>query len=65
MKICLPMQEMQETVVRSLGWEGLLEEGMTSTLQYSCLENPMVTGAWRVKVHGVTKIRIPLGTNVP
>ena len=24
-------------------------------LQYSCLENPMVRGAWRATVHGVTK----------
>ena len=24
-------------------------------LQYSCLENPMDRGAWRAKVHGVTK----------
>ena len=38
---------MQETWVRSLGWEDSLEEGMTThfyycleNLQYSCLENP-------------------------
>ena len=24
-------------------------------LQYSCLENPMDSGAWRAIVHGVTK----------
>ena len=30
---------MQETWVRSLGWEDPLEEGM-ATLQYSGLENP-------------------------
>ena len=24
-------------------------------LQYSCLENPIVRGAWRTSVHGVTK----------
>ena len=29
---------MRETWVRSLGWEGPLEEG--NPLQYSCLENP-------------------------
>ena len=34
---CLPA--MQETWVRSLGWEDPLEEGM-ATLQYFCLENP-------------------------
>ena len=29
-RICLPMQETQETWVRSLGWEDPLEEGMTT-----------------------------------
>ena len=24
-------------------------------LQYSCLENPMVRGAWQATVHGVTQ----------
>ena len=28
-------------------------EGNGSPLQYSCLENPMDGGAWRVTVHGV------------
>ena len=41
----LPMQEMEETLVRSLGWEDPLEEGMAIPLQYSCLENPMDRGA--------------------
>ena len=26
-------------------------------LQYSCLENPMDSGAWQATVHGVTKSR--------
>ena len=26
-------------------------------LQHSCLENPMVRGAWRATVHGVAKSR--------
>ena len=30
-------------------------EGNGNPLQYSCLENPMVRGAWRATVHGVTK----------
>ena len=30
-------------------------EGNGNSLQYSCLENPMDRGAWRVTVHGVTK----------
>ena len=39
------MQEMQETLVGSLGQEDPLEEGMATLLQYSCLENPMDRGA--------------------
>ena len=42
---------MQETQVRSLGWEDPLEKGMAYPLQYYCLENPM-DRAWRV--HGIT-----------
>ena len=30
-------------------------EGNGNPLWYSCLENPMDTGAWRATVHGVTK----------
>ena len=37
---------MQETQVRSLGWEEPLEKGMVYPLQYSCLENPMDREAW-------------------
>ena len=29
--------------------------GHGNPLQYSCLGNPMDTGAWRITVHGVTK----------
>ena len=43
-RILLPMQEIQETQVQSLGWEDSLEEGMAT--QYSCLENLMNRGAW-------------------
>ena len=35
-------------------------EGNGSALQYSCLENPMVRGAWRAPVHGITKSRTRL-----
>ena len=31
-------------------------------LQYSCLENPMDRGVWRVTVHGVAKCQTPLMT---
>ena len=34
--------------------------GYGTPLQYSCLENPMDRGAWRVTVHGVTKSRTRL-----
>ena len=30
-------------------------EGNGNPLQYSCLENPMDRGAWRITVHGVAK----------
>ena len=45
-------------VVRSLGQGDPLEEG--NPLQYSCLENPMDRGAWRVIVHKVAKSWTPL-----
>ena len=45
---------MQETWVQFLGWRSP-GEGNGNPLQYSCLENPMVGGAWWTTVHGVTK----------
>ena len=51
---------MQETCVRSLGWEDSLEEGMATLLQCSCLQKPMDRGVWWATVHGVTKNRIRL-----
>ena len=30
-------------------------EGHSNALQYSCLENPMRSVAWKATVHGVTK----------
>ena len=41
--------------VQFLGWEDPLEEVMATPLQYSCLENPMDTGAWWATVHRVLK----------
>ena len=35
-------------------------EGNDNPLQYSCLENPMVRGAWWAMVHRVTKHRTRL-----
>ena len=56
-KIRLPMQETQ---VRSLGWEDSPGEGSGNPPQYSCLENPMDRGAWWATVHGVSQNRTPL-----
>ena len=54
------MQKMQETRVRSLGWEDPPGGGHSNPLQYSCCENPKDRGAWRAMVHGVTKSRTQL-----
>ena len=40
------MQEMEEMWFTSLGREDPLKDGM-QPLQYSCLENPMDSGAWQ------------------
>ena len=54
---CLPA--MQETWVRSLGWEDP-GEGNGNLFQYSCLENPMDGVAWWATLHGVAKSRTRL-----
>ena len=36
------------------------EKGNGNPVQYSCLENPMDTGAWRATVHGVKESRAQL-----
>ena len=46
---------MQETWVRSLGWEDPLEKGMATPLQYSCLENFRDRETWQTPVHRVAK----------
>ena len=57
---------MQETLVRSLGWEDSGGEGNRYPLQYSCLENPMdcivhrVPKSWtRLSDFHFTSITIP------
>ena len=45
---------MQDTWVQSLGQEDPREKD-GNPLQYSCLWNPMDTGAWRATVHGVAR----------
>ena len=46
---------MQETWVRSLGWEDPLEEGMTTHSRLLAWRIPMDRGAWRATVLGVAK----------
>ena len=38
----------------------MLGEGNGTPLQYSCLENPMDSGAWWAAVHGVAKSQTQL-----
>ena len=45
-----PANAGKETRIWSLGREDPLEEGLATTLQYSCLENPMDRGSWQATV---------------
>ena len=40
-------------------------EGNGNPLQYSCLKNPMDTGAWWAVVHGVARVGHDLATKLP
>ena len=51
---------MQETWVRSLGWEDSLEKGMATHSSILAWRLPMDRGAWRVTVHEVAKSRTGL-----
>ena len=53
---------MQETWVRSLGWEDSPGEGNGNPLQYSSLENSIDRGAWQTTVHGVERAWHDLGS---
>ena len=56
-RICLPMQEMQETRVWYLGQEGPLEEGMaTHSSEYSCVSCSVVYDSLRP--HGLQPTRL-------
>ena len=46
---------MWETWVRSLDWEGPLEEGIATQFSILAWRIPMDSGAWRATVHGVAK----------
>ena len=49
-RIQLPIQEIHEMWVQSLGQEDLLEEEMANFLEYY-----MGRGAWQATVHGIAK----------
>ena len=53
---------MQETWVRSLSWEGSLEEGMATHSSILDWRIPMDRGAWQATVHEVAKSRTRLST---
>ena len=46
---------MQETRVRSLGWEDSLEKGMAAHSSVLAWRIPIKRGAWRAIAHGVAK----------
>ena len=48
---------MQETWVKLLGWEDLLEKGNDCPLQYSCLVNSTDRGVWQAIVHRLKRVR--------
>ena len=64
-KICLPMQEVQEIVVQSLGWEGPLEEGMTTHFSILAWTIPWVEEPGRLQSVGSQRFRHHLGTHAP
>ena len=45
----------QETSIRSLGWEDPLEKGMATHSSILAWRIPMDRGAWQAMVHGVAK----------
>ena len=51
---------MQETQIRSLGWEDLLEKEMATHSSILAWRIPMDRGAWRATVHGITKTQTGL-----
>ena len=46
---------MQETWVRSLGWENPLEEAMATHSSILAWRITMDRGAWQATIHGITK----------
>ena len=54
-KTCLPLQETQETQVRSLGQENPMEQEM-ATHSSILGDNPLDRRAWQATVHGVAEL---------
>ena len=54
------LSAMQETWVRSLGWEDPLEEGMVTHSSILAWRIPMNRRTWQAMVHGVAKSQTQL-----
>ena len=50
----------QETCVRSLGWDDPLEEGVATHSSILAWRTPMDRGAWQAAVYGVAESRTRL-----
>ena len=62
-RIHLPMQEMQDMLVQSLGGEDPLEEEMATHSTILAWRIPMDRGTWRATVHRVAKSQTRLSTH--
>ena len=60
-----PVQKIQETRVRSLGWEDPLDKEMATHSSILAWKNPIDRGAWWATVHGAAKSRARLSTHTP
>ena len=58
----LPANAEDTGLISGSGWS--TGEGNGYPLQYSCLENSMDRGAWKVTVHGIAKSQTRLGTHI-
>ena len=53
-QLVMNLPTMQETSVRSLGPDDVMEKEMATHSSILCLENPMDRGAWWAIVHGIS-----------
>ena len=56
---------MQETPVRSLGWEDPLKKEMANLSSILAWKNPIDRGAWWATVLGIARVRHDLATKPP